>query len=433
MNIHFIKELIKKKFISDSILAIVGHVFVGVSGLIINSLIGLYFSTEVLGIFNQGLSIYLLLALLANCGIMISAQKHASQYIGDHESLKRIFSNTFVSTAILSTLISFLSYYVFSSYPNLFNSEDLLKFSVLVCMAVPFFALNKTMNNFMVGLRRMKVYSGIRVFRWSLIVLGIIIVSIDQSDFMIIPFIFLYTELALFFILAIYSIPFWGRVSFSQIKIHLSFGVKNILASLVDDIGIRMPILIIGYISGNVEAGLFAYVLSFARSILLIPQAIQKSFNPIFTKNWFENKHKKNELNISKVFNYSLLTLLPVLTLLYIFFISYTYFVMPSEYLSGHITLLILMIGMSTIYLFGPFATFLIMTDKLGTNFFRVCISTIINISLIFMLIYDHGNIGVAIAISTSMLFNIFIMDYLYKKNINIHLFKNTILNLKNA
>ena len=433
MNIQFIKEFIKKKFISDSILALAGHGFVGVSGLIINSLIGLYFSTEVLGIFNQGLSIYLLLSLLANCGIMISAQKHASQYLENNESLKQVFSNAFMATAIISILISLLSYYIFSSFPNLFKSEDLLEFSTLICMALPFFSLNKTMNNFMVGLRRMKIYSGIRVFRWSLIILGIIIVCLNHSDFMLIPFILLYTELVLFIILMIYSIPYWGKISLSNLKIHITFGLKNILAALVDDIGIRMPILIIGYVSGNVEAGIFAYVLSFARSILLIPQAIQKSFNPIFTKNWFKNQHIKNEINISKVFKYSGLTLIPVLTCLYIFFIAYTYFLMPYEYLKGHIILLILMIGMSTIYLFGPFATFLIMTDKLRANFLRVSISTILNISLIFLLIYDYGNIGVAIAISTSMLLNIFIMNYLFKRDININLFKNTIFSIKNA
>ena len=69
MNLLTIKELLSKKFVSDSMFAIAAHIFVGISGLIINSLVGIYYSIEGLGIFSQGFSIYLLLSLLAMFGI----------------------------------------------------------------------------------------------------------------------------------------------------------------------------------------------------------------------------------------------------------------------------------------------------------------------------------------------------------------------------
>ena len=413
--------------------AIAAHIFVGISGLIINSLIGIYYSAEGLGIFSQGFSIYLLLTLLANCGIMISAQKHASQYSSDDETLAQIFSNTLAATAMVSLCIALCTYYLFSLNPGILNSDEVLNFVLLICSTIPLFALNKTMNNFMVGLRFMKVYSGIRLFRWTLIVFGILFISINNASVLKIPEVFFFTELSLFFLLVIYCRPFWGKINLSQIQLHLSFGVKNILASFVDEIGIRMPILIIGYISGNLEAGLFAYVLSFSRSILLIPQAVQKSFNPVFTKHWFNNEHQKNELNIGKVFRYNALTILPAFILLYLFYMGYTYYLMPPEYLFLHPLLGILMIGMGTIYLFGPFATFLIMTDNLNTNLFRVSISTLLHFGFIFLFIHDYGNTGVAAAISISMIINLFIMDYLYKRDINIHLFKNTFFSFRNG
>ena len=106
---------------------------------------------------------------------------------------------------------------------------------------------------------------------------------------------------------------------------------------------------------------------------------------------------------------------------------------MPPEYLFLHPLLGILMIGMGTIYLFGPFATFLIMTDNLNTNLFRVSISTLLHFGFIFLFIHDYGNTGVAAAISISMIINLFIMDYLYKREINIHLFKNTFFSFRNG
>jgi len=396
-------------------------------------MVGIYYSAEGLGIFSQGFSIYLLLSLLANCGIMLSAQKHASQYSSDDETLAQIFSNTLAATAIVSLSVAVCTYHLFSLNPGILNSDEVVKFVLLICSAIPLFALNKTMNNFMVGLRFMKVYSAIRLVRWTLIVFGVLFISMYNATILTIPEVFFYTELSLFFLLVIYCKPFWGKINLSQIQLHLIFGVKNVLASFVDEIGLRMPILIIGYISGNLEAGLFAYVLSFARSILLIPQAIQKSFNPIFTKNWFNNDHQKNELNIGKVFRYNALSILPAFILLYLFYMGYTFYIMPPEYLFLHPLLVILMIGMGTIYLFGPFATFLIMTDNLNTNLFRVSISTLLHMGFILLFIHDYGNTGVAAAISISMIINIFIMDYLYKRDINIHLFKNTFFSFRNG
>ncbi len=417
------------KFISDSIIAIGAHIFVGISGLIINSLIGIYYSAEGLGIFSQGFSIYLLLSLLANCGIMISAQKHASQYSSDDETLAEIFSNTLAATAMVSLCIALCTYYLFSLNPGILNSDDVLKFVLLICITIPFFALNKTMNNFLVGLRIMNVYSGIRMFRWTLIIIGIFLLSLNDETLFTIPFIFLYTELLLFFVLIIYCKDYWSRIKISQIRTHIYFGIKNILAVFLGESIYHMPILMIGYVNGNESAGYFAYVLAFSRSILMIPGAIQKNFTPIFTKHWYNNEHEEIASKIKKIFDISLKSIIPVYILLYFFFLIYTSLLMPKEYLDFHLWLLVLLLGMSTIYLYGPFSTLLIMTDNLNLNLLRTLIFVLTTFILILFFVNNFGNIGAAYGISISMIINLFFLNYFYKRYIGIKLFDITILN----
>jgi O-antigen/teichoic acid export membrane protein len=417
------------KFISDSIIAIGAHIFVGISGLIINSLIGIYYSAEGLGIFSQGFSIYLLLSLLANCGIMISAQKHASQYSSDDETLAEIFSNTLAATAMVSLCIALCTYYLFSLNPGILNSDDVLKFVLLICITIPFFALNKTMNNFLVGLRIMNVYSGIRMFRWTLIIIGIFLLSLNDETLFTIPFIFLYTELLLFFVLIIYCKDYWSRIKISQIRTHIYFGIKNILAVFLGESIYHMPILMIGYVNGNESAGYFAYVLAFSRSILMIPGAIQKNFTPIFTKHWYNNEHEEIASKIKKIFDISLKSIIPVYILLYFFFLIYTSLLMPKEYLDFHLWLLVLLLGMSTIYLYGPFSTLLIMTDNLNLNLLRTLIFVLTTFILILFFVKNFGNIGAAYGISISMIINLFFLNYFYKRYIGIKLFDITILN----
>jgi len=433
LNLLSIKEFLSKKFVSDSILSITTHVFVGVSGLIINSLIGIYFNAEGLGIFSQGLSIYFLLSLLANCGIMISAQKHASQHSTEKDKLDLIFSNSIISTFLVSLGLSISFYSLFYYHPYILKSDEVLQFVMLISLAVPFFSLNKTMNNFMVGLRKMNVYAGIRIFRWIFVLVNIILVSIHEKSLLMIPYIFIVTEFILTIFLLLKCRPFFGRVNYSWIKIHISFGLKNILAGFMGEFVSRMPILIIGYISGNVAAGYFAYVLTFARSILMIPGAIQKSFNPVFTVLWYKNQLDDIKEKIVKVFLVCIKSLVPVFCLLYIFFMAYSYLFMPVEYLENHYLLGVLLIGMSTVYLFGPFSTLLVMTGNLYANLLRAFIFAFNNILLIFLLIDDYGNIGVAFAISSSMIINLFLLDFLYRKKLNIHLIRITILGWRNG
>jgi len=425
--LNSLNGFLKTKFVSDSILTIISHFFVGISGLIINSIVGVNFLANGLGIFSQGLSIYLLISLLANFGIHTSAQKHASQFAESKEKLKTIFVSALIATGLISVMITGMFYLFLSFKPFLFKSLEITNFVKNICFAIPLFALNKTLNSFMVGLRRMQIYAAVRATRWLFIVLGIIVlVSIDQP-LQTIPFLFIITELFLFLYLVITCRLYWGGLNTLFIKTHITFGVKNIMAGFVGEFVTRTPILIIGYMSGNEAAGHFAYVLTFARSILMIPAAIQRSFNPVFTKLWYEPNIEKININISKVFKVCLLTLIPIFTGLYCLFWAYTYFVMPVEYLQLHWILFVLLIGMSTTYVYGPFSTLLIMTGHLYSNLIRVSIFAFINLSLMLLLISDYGNMGVAYAITISMILNLVILDYFYAKILNIQLFKITL------
>lgn len=422
-----IKNTIKIKFVSDSLLTIISHVFIGVSGLIINTIVAVNYESSGLGIFSQGLSLYMLISLLSAFGIQISAQKHASQFVNDSDKLGTIFTTSLWAVIFMSFLVGIAFYTVLELLPNIFSSEEVYSFIKIMGLAIPFFAINKTINGFFVGLRSMKTYAFIRLLRWVGIVLGVVYLSINQFPLNDIGKLFFYTEILLLIILLILSRQYWGAFSVQWVKDHIVFGYKNILAGFVGDFATRAPIIIVGYISGNEASGLFAYALTFARSILMIPQALQKSFNPIFTKNWYEENMDKIHENIFKVFQVCSYTILPAFILLYIFFQSYTTFFMPPEYLKLSTVMLVLFVGSGSIFLFGPFSTLLIMTGHLYTNLLRVILFTIMN--LLFTIIFGkyYGNLGVAFAVSLSMVLNIFMLNFFYQKKLNLQLFRLTI------
>jgi len=425
--IEKIKNTFQIKFVGDSLLTTMSHAFIGISGLIINTIVAIHYGSNGLGVFSQGLSVYMLVSLFSTFGIHISVQKYASQYSNNPEQLSAILVNSIIAAVMMSTVVMGTFYLFLEVFPLALSSQEVYSFIKVICVASPFFALNKTLNGFFVGIRSMKIYAAIRLLRWLMIVLGIIYFSTYHLKLESIGRLFIIVEILLLFILIVFTKNYWGIFSWKWVKEHIAFGFKNILAGFIGDFGTRIPILIIGYIAGNEASGLFAYVLTFAKSILMIPQALQKNFNPIFTKNWYENKFDKIALNIHQVFKVSIYTVLPMMFLLYIFFMGYTSLFMPQIYLDQTPTLLILLIGSGAVYLFGPFSTLLIMTGYLYTNLLRILIFTGINIFFSYALGLHFGIFGTAFAISLSLVIDVFACNYFYKIKLDIKLFKITV------
>jgi O-antigen/teichoic acid export membrane protein len=266
--------------------------------------------------------------------------------------------------------------------------------------------------------------------RWVLILSGIVFISIINGELNNIAFLFVFSEIILFLFLVIKCNPYWTKPNWEWIRLHLSFGVKNIMAEFVSTLNTHFPILIIGYLSGNSAAGYFAYILFFARSILFIPGALQKNFNPVFTKYWYSGQLGEIKKRLYKVFKGCIISIIPAFLNLYVFFFIYTKYFMPTDYLDLSFILIILLVGVSTTYLFGPFSTLLIMAGELYSNLLRVALVAVTNLVLTVIFVLKFGYFGAAYAMSISLFIDVCLLDILYRRKLGIHFFHITIFQL---
>lgn len=424
IGIEKIKNLLSIKFVKDTSFTIISHFIVGISGLLINTVIGNHFGVSNLGVINQGLSIYMILALVSNLGIQTSAQKHTSQHADNDQLIKVIFSNALIATLVSSFIVVLSFFLLVKLFPNIISSETLWNIIKVLIFGVPLFALNKTINNFMTGLREMKIYSIVRVIRWSTIILLVVCVTIASLPFESVAYSFICSEILILFFFFIKTRKYWGKIDFRWVYRHLSFGIKSIMAEFVATFNTRIPILIIGYSLGDKAAGYYSYIEVFAFSILMISGALQKNFNPLFTKLWYENNFTEIKSKIRKIFSISSLILLPILGGLYIFYYTYTKAMMTDDYLDYSLVLIILFAGVGLRFLFAPFFTFLIMANYLYANLLRSTIYAVVNISLIMIFLKLFGLIGVPVAYAISLIVNILILNYLYIRKLDLNLFR---------
>ena len=117
-NFNEVFNFYKIKFIRDSFFTLISHLILGISGLLLNTIISNYYGISELGVVNQSLSIFMIITTLSNFGIQTSSQKHSSQFANSSEKLKIIFTSSIIATIVTSIIIIFFFFII-----NLFISS----------------------------------------------------------------------------------------------------------------------------------------------------------------------------------------------------------------------------------------------------------------------------------------------------------------------
>ena len=195
--IEKIKNTFQIKFVGDSLLTTMSHAFIGISGLIINTVLAIHYGSNGLGIFSQGLSVYMLLSLFSTFGIHISVQKYASQYSNNPEQLSAILVNSISAAVIMSTVVMGTFYLFLEVFPLALSSQEVYS---------------------------MKLYAAIMLLRWLFLVLGIIYFSTYHFKLESIGRLFITVEILLLFILIVFTKNYWGIFSWKWVKEHIAFG-----------------------------------------------------------------------------------------------------------------------------------------------------------------------------------------------------------------
>lgn len=419
-----IKNLLSIKFVKDSGLTIVANFLVGISGLFVNTIVGNHYGVANLGVMNQALSLYMVLALAANFGVQTSAQKYTAQFASDAKKINVIFTNAIIATVLSSFFIVIIFLFLIDLFPKTFDSQTLSDYVKVLLFAVPLLAVNKTINNFMTGIREMRVYSFVRIVRWVTIIVLILIAQLMEKPLIDLCYTFILAEAIVLGYLLFKARMFIGAIRPFWVYSHLAFGSKSILSEFVATFNTRMPILIIGYVLGDEAAGYYSYVEIFAFSILMVSAAVQQNFSPVFTRLWHENEYDEIVSKVREIFKISFLILLPGIVGISLFFYTYTSVMMPSEYLTYLPLLLFLLLGVSLTFLFGPFFTFLILTNHLYSNLLRALIYASLNIALTFVFVDIFGLFGVPLAYLIAFAINIFILNVMYINLLDLNLYK---------
>lgn len=414
---------LKSKFVTDVVWSGAATLVVGGSALLLQTLIGVYYNSEGIGLYSQVLAYYLILTSLGNFGFEISILKHAAEFSKDENKLKDLYTSAQLLTIITALIVVLVAYLIIDYYPGVFSSEEVGN-GLLYCLpGVFFFSVNKNSNIFNSGLRYIKSFSLVKVFRWISIASIVFYVLFTKTEFNYIFLAFSFVEFVLFcyFILAHWKYIF-KITDYSWLKIHFKYGYTNVLSSMISVLSSNLLILISGYYLSKAETGVVSFIVTFTVIFSVISSSIQINFNPIFAKKWALNDLKGITENLKKIFKYNLLIFSPLLLFTFGLYYGYTSLFMPIDFLTTFQLFVVMALGACLNFTFCWPATMLNMAGEVHKNLLRIGLTFVCNIMVSFMCIKFYGINGVAISSLINSISAITITYLVIKKSLSINL-----------
>ena len=195
---------------------IISLIILGISGVLINTLILLFRGEEAVGIFNQAYAVYIVLSQIGVAGIQFSVLKQLSLTTGDLQTSGRITGGALLLVLIFSGLVSWIGWRLAPWAGDLLNSGDVSRSLVMIMPGLAFFCLNKVLINVINAFERMIAYAVIRSARFILIPIFIGIVILFDLENQYLALSITITEILLFIVLLIYISSAMFRIRFPQ-------------------------------------------------------------------------------------------------------------------------------------------------------------------------------------------------------------------------
>lgn len=254
--------------------------FIAAAGLSLNLLIGRVYNASALGVFNQALSVYIVLSQFAVLGVHYSVlQKiavlsdqtpdNASDSASDtgpqagpeSQALRETLRGALLATAVLSLPLAALGALAAPAIGVLFGSPATAEAWLWLAPAVLFFSINKVLLMALNGLGRMRIFAVANSARYALVLVVLALLWWQAARPEVLTAIFLAAEIALVPLLILLlrrqlAGPTEAGAVRGQARAHLAFGAKSFMSGTFAELNTRVDILVLGIFLSDREVGI---------------------------------------------------------------------------------------------------------------------------------------------------------------------------------
>ena len=270
-------------------------VVLGVSGVVINTVIARLQGREALGVFNQVFAFYIVLSQLAVGGLQFSVLQKVSYHHDDRRACSRIASSALLLVAAVSAIVCLVAFAGRHLAGRLLDSPAVSLGIAFVIPGLFLYSLNKLLINVVNGLRHMRAYAVFQSLRFLFILLAIVAIIRLGYPATHLPLALSLAEAVLFVGLTTYLHARQLRLTLDRslgqwFRQHLSYGTRGVLSGILHELNTRVDILILGYFLDDAAVGLYSFAAVLAEGFGQVPVAVRWNVDPIIGRCFAEGR-----------------------------------------------------------------------------------------------------------------------------------------------
>jgi len=406
-----VKEMLRLKFIKDTIWVLVGNVVLGVFGILVNVALVSHFGAEGLGQFALAFSVYLMTHIVALLGLDQAVTKFISEAADDPQHVGRVLTAALILVAAAAGIVTAAAWAVRPVLAWVYPEADLLPLYTVLLMGLPLFAINKLLAGYLNGMRDMKAYAVVRAARYVLVFGGIHALYAAKGSLVTCGYAVPAAEAALLLGMLVRTRLHrrlrrpGGAEWFRRL---LRFGFYSCLHGFVVELNFRVDILVVGYFLNGFLLGVYAFASDVAKGLTAFSVLVQINFNPIISRLWTEHQVDDLQAYIARVRKSTYLMYVPILVLAAGGYPVFIFLFKPEMAVTAHFAAYYILLG--GVFVFSGYSALLgllAFTGNVTAQLRRAVLAVVVNAAGSLILVPVVGIIGAAI--STCLAFGVLI------------------------
>jgi O-antigen/teichoic acid export membrane protein len=388
----------------------------GISGILLNIIIGRFYGPASLGIFNQVFALYIFISQFAVFGLHFSVLKHVSEHSHDRNLCSIIIISSLIVAIFSATIFCVISFLASGLIGYLFNSQGLVRGWLWVIPGLWFFAINKVLLAVVNGFMHMRAFAAAQASRYVLMVVSLALCSWMNVDGEILSIIISIAELILFLFLALYTLKLYSLVSPRLIsewaKKHIIFGTKSFLSGTMIELNSRVDVIMLGIFVSDAWVGIYSMASLVVEGFAQLAVVLRNNLNPLLTRYISKSQIaelKNVTLRVLKTFYPSMIVVCTIAIIGYPYFLEIL--VDDPRFMDGYTPFIILSVGLILCSGYLPFNMILIQAGYPGHHTIYMALILLTNAFLNAVLIPFYDINGAAVATGVS-----FVLSAVYLK-----------------
>lgn len=390
--------------------------FLAVSGILINFIIAVFYSSDGLGIFNQTYAFFVIFSQFSVFGVHYSVLKLSSEEYGNEKMSSEILISGIFSSFFLSFIFAILLFFLSGFIANLLDSPLILNSLKVASPALILLSLNKVILSFINGQEKLKLFAIGNILRYLFMLLSLLFLVFMDTGIANIALVFLISEFlvliyCLFIIRSYIRIGNIKTIYVNSVR-HIRFGAKALLSGLSVELNSRVDVVILGIFTSDGIVGVYSFFALIAEGLYNIFVVVKNIFNPKIAK----LLKKKDLIGLKDLIDKIQKFIYPASMLLAAVISSFIYLIIPflpdnHIYYENFLVLNILVISIVLISGFIPFEIILTLGGRPGLQSIQTMSTLIFNILLNLLLVPYFLATGAALATGGSYIFGAILLN----------------------